>query len=55
MITWLVIEQKDRLTRFGFRYIETFLESHGRTTKVVNPAENHKEDLLHATAAHHLL
>ena len=29
-ITMRVVEHKDRLTRFGFRYIETLLESHGR-------------------------
>ena len=51
MITRLVVEQKDRLTRFGFRYIETPLEVQGRTIEVVKPAENHKEDLLHDLAS----
>lgn len=51
MITLLVVEQKDRLTRFGFRYIETLLEVQGRTIEVVKPAENHKEDLLHDLAS----
>ncbi len=51
MITRLVVEQKDRLTRFGFRYIETLLEIQGRTIEVVNPAENNKEDLLHDLAS----
>jgi putative resolvase len=46
LITRVVVEHKDRLTRFGFRYIETLLAIQGRTIEVVNPAENNKEDLL---------
>lgn len=46
-LTRLVVEHKDRLTRFGFRYIETLLEVQGRSVEVVNTAENDKEDLLH--------
>jgi predicted site-specific integrase-resolvase len=42
----IVIEHKDRITRFGFRYLETLLESQGRTIEVVNVAENDKEDLI---------
>ncbi len=45
-VTRIVVEHKDRLTRFGFRYLETLLESQGRTIEVVNLAENDKEDLL---------
>lgn len=51
LITRLVVEHKDRLTRFGFRYIETLLEIQGRTIEVVNPADNNKEDLLHDLAS----
>src|SRR6266516_550657 len=51
LITRVVVEHKDRLTRFGFRYIETLLETQGRTIEVVNPAENNKEDLLHDLAS----
>lgn len=51
LITRLVVEHKDRLTRFGFRYIETLLEIQGRTIEVVNPAENNREDLLHDLAS----
>jgi putative resolvase len=50
LITRVVVEHKDRLTRFGFRYIETLLEMQGRTIEVVNPAENNQEDLLHDVA-----
>jgi putative resolvase len=45
-ITLIVVEQKDRLTRFGFRYLETLLEQAGRQIEVVNLAENDREDLL---------
>jgi putative resolvase len=44
--TRIVVEYKDRLTRFGFRYLETLLEVQGRTIEVVNTAENSTEDLL---------
>lgn len=42
----IVIEHKDRGTRFGFRYIETLLKTYGREIEVVNRAENSTEDLL---------
>ncbi|GLV61032.1 resolvase [Dictyobacter sp. S3.2.2.5] len=42
----IVIEHKDRGTRFGFRYIETLLHTYGREIEVVNHAENGTEDLL---------
>ena len=45
-ITLIVVEHKDRLTRFGFNYIETLLTMQGRRVEVVNMAENGKEDLM---------
>lgn len=45
-IQLIVVEHKDRLTRFGFRYIETLLKGQGREIEVVNLAENGTEDLL---------
>jgi predicted site-specific integrase-resolvase len=42
----IVVEHKDRATRFGFRYLETLLYTQGRTLEVVNQAENGTEDLL---------
>src|SRR5579884_19641 len=42
----IVIVHKDRLTRFGFRYLDTLLKSQGRAIEVVNLAENGQEDLL---------
>ncbi len=45
-ITRIVVEHKDRLTRFGANYLETLFETQGRALEVVNLAENDKEDLL---------
>ncbi len=42
----IVVEHKDRATRFGFRYVETLLRGQGRAIEVVNLAENNQEDLL---------
>ena len=35
-----MVEHKDRLTRFGFRYLDTLLRSQGRAIEVVNLAGN---------------
>jgi len=45
-ITSNVVEHRDRLTRFGFHYLETLLETQCRAIEVVNVAENDKEDLI---------
>lgn len=45
-ITRIVVEHKDRLTRFGFRYLDTLLSNQGRSLEVVNQAENDQEDLM---------
>ena len=42
----IVVEHKDRATRFGFRYLETLLEQQGRRIEVVNLAEDGREDLV---------
>jgi len=42
----IVVEHKDRLTRFGFNYIETLLKQQGRSIEVINMAADGKEDLL---------
>jgi putative resolvase len=41
----LIVENKDRLTRFGFNYIETLLSLLGKKIDVVNLSTNDKEDL----------
>jgi putative resolvase len=45
-ISVIVVEHKDRATRFGFRYLETLLTQQGRRLEVVNLAENGREDLV---------
>jgi len=45
-VTRIVVEHKDRATRFGFRYLETLLAQQERTIEVVNLAEDGQEDLL---------
>jgi predicted site-specific integrase-resolvase len=42
----IVVEHKDRLTRFGFNYIEQWMGMQGRKIEVINLAENGKEDLI---------
>lgn len=42
----LVVEHKDRLTCFGFNYLDTTLPLLGKRIEVVNRAENDKTDLV---------
>lgn len=44
--TKLVVEHKDRLTRFGFNYIELLLKTKGIEIEVVNNIADDKEDLI---------
>ena len=44
--TKLVVEHKDRLTRFGFNYIEQLCKSFNCEIIIINPANNDKEDLI---------
>ena len=43
--TLIVIENKDRLTRFGFEYLERLLKLQGTKIKVVNDSETDEQDL----------
>jgi predicted site-specific integrase-resolvase len=45
-VTRIVVEHRDRLTRFGFAYLEALLQAQGRSIEVVNLAENDTEDLM---------
>ena len=45
-ITRVVVEHRDRLTRFGFHYIDALFSVQGRVIEVVNPAQNDTEELL---------
>jgi predicted site-specific integrase-resolvase len=42
----IVVENKDRLTRFGFNYIQTLLKGQDREVVVVNESHNEQEDLM---------
>jgi predicted site-specific integrase-resolvase len=42
----IIVEHKDRFTRFGFTGYKTLLNTDGRDIEVVNEADNGKEDLL---------
>lgn len=42
----LVIENKDRLTRFGFAYLETLLTKAGWEIIIINETENDENDLM---------
>lgn len=42
----LLVEHKDRLTRFGFNYIETLLERNNQRIEVVDETSEEKEDLI---------
>lgn len=42
----LIIENKDRLTRFGFRYINKFIEAMGSKVTVIHTSDDNQEDLM---------
>ncbi len=45
-ITRIVVEHHDRLTRFGYKYIEEWMKSKGCEIEVINKAMNDKEYLM---------
>ncbi len=45
-LTLIVVEHRDRLTRFGFKYLEILLSMQGLTIEVLNPTETAIEDIL---------
>ena len=45
-ITTIVVEHKDRLTRFGFNYISNLLACDGRSILVINDSESKDQDLM---------
>jgi putative resolvase len=45
LVTLIVVEHKDRATRFGFRYLDMLLAQQGRHIEVVSLAENGREDV----------
>ena len=42
----LIVENKDRLTRFGFNYIELLLNKYGKKIVVVNQTNDDKTDIM---------
>lgn len=42
----IVVEHKDRLTRFGFNYIKILLNKSGKDIEVVNESDDEKQDLM---------
>ena len=42
----IIVEHKDRLTRFGFNYIETLLSKQNKKVIVINTAQNDNENLM---------
>jgi len=42
----IVVEHKDKLSRFGFNYIQTLLNMDGRKIEIVNESSDDKEDLM---------
>lgn len=49
--TVLIVEHKDRLTRFGANYIQVLLPETGRRLEIINGVENPKDDLMADFAA----
>ncbi len=47
----LLVEHKDRLTRFGSNYIQVLLTETGIRLEIVNEAENDRDDLMADLAA----
>lgn len=45
-ITHIVVEHKDRFSRFGFRYVAQLLEQQGRKIVVINEQDNERDDLM---------
>ena len=44
--TRIIVENKDRLTRFGFNYLERLLQKQGTEIVVINESEEDKDDLI---------
>jgi len=45
-VSVIIVEHKDRLTRFGFNYLDQLLKMQNRRIEVINLAEDGKEDLI---------
>lgn len=45
-INLIIVEHKDRLTRFGFNFIELLMNNECRKIEVINKSDSDKEDLI---------
>jgi predicted site-specific integrase-resolvase len=45
-INLIIVEHKDRLTRFGFNFLEILLKNDNRKIEVINNSDSEKEDLI---------
>ena len=45
-LTHIIVEHKDRLTRFGFNYIKNWMNSRQCALIIINEVETDKEDLM---------
>jgi predicted site-specific integrase-resolvase len=45
-ISLIVVEHRDRATRFGFYYLRTLLENEGRRLEVINESEGDRDELM---------
>ena len=45
-ITHIVVEHKDRFSRFGFRYVEQLLRQQGRCIVVINEQDSERAELM---------
>lgn len=43
---YIIVEHKDRLTRFGFNYIDMLLKNANKQIIVINEVKEEKEDLI---------
>ncbi|MGO8949647.1 MAG: IS607 family transposase [Ktedonobacterales bacterium] len=46
-LSHIVVEQKDRCSRFGVAYIQTLLKAQGRELVIINEAAEDQADLMH--------
>lgn len=45
-VTHIIVEHKDRLTRFGFEYLRILASFRGITLVIINEVENDRDDLM---------
>lgn len=46
LVTHIVVEHRDRLTRFGFEYLSQWMKTRGCQIVVINEAANDRDDLM---------